>query len=50
LFAWFGCTVSVYFAGQVDCIFWLWIVVFVVVIVIVVGWAAAGDEPDAEKG
>jgi hypothetical protein len=34
----------------VNCIFWLWIVVFVVVIVIVVGWAAAGDEPDAEEG
>jgi hypothetical protein len=33
----------------VNCIFWLWIVVFVVV-VIVVGWAAAGDEPDAEEG
>jgi hypothetical protein len=34
----------------VNCIFWLWIVVFVVGIVIVVGWAAAGDEPDAEEG
>jgi hypothetical protein len=34
----------------VNRIFWLWVVVFVVVVVIVVGWAAAGDKPDAEEG